>query len=52
MPVSLAVALGGALGAFSRYTLDRLIEQRHLRLSAPLGGIQNAGPSHGRSPEL
>ena len=28
MPVSLAVALGGALGAFSRYSLDRLIERR------------------------
>jgi fluoride exporter len=27
MPVSLAVALGGALGAVSRYTLDRIIER-------------------------
>jgi CrcB protein len=28
MPVSLAVALGGALGAVSRYSVDRLIERR------------------------
>ena len=28
MPVALAVALGGALGATARYGLDRLIERR------------------------
>ena len=28
MPVFLAVALGGGLGALSRYGLDRLIERR------------------------
>jgi CrcB protein len=28
MPVLLAVALGGALGASARYSIDRLIEQR------------------------
>ena len=28
MPVVLAVAVGGALGAASRYGLDRLIEHR------------------------
>ncbi len=28
MPVHLAVALGGALGAVSRYSLDRIIERR------------------------
>jgi CrcB protein len=28
MPVSLAVALGGALGASARYSLDRVIERR------------------------
>jgi CrcB protein len=28
MPVTLAVALGGALGAVSRYRLDRFIERR------------------------
>lgn len=28
MPVYLAVALGGALGALARYSLDRLIERR------------------------
>lgn len=28
MPVSLAVALGGALGAVSRYSLDHFIERR------------------------
>ena len=28
MPVTLAVALGGALGATARYGLDRLIERR------------------------
>jgi CrcB protein len=28
MPVSLAVAIGGALGASARYGLDRLIERR------------------------
>lgn len=28
MPVSLAVAIGGALGALARYGLDRLIERR------------------------
>ena len=28
MPIAAAVALGGALGALSRYSLDRLIERR------------------------
>jgi fluoride exporter len=28
MPIGLAVAFGGALGALARYGLDRLIEQR------------------------
>jgi CrcB protein len=28
MPLSLAVALGGALGALARYGLDRLVERR------------------------
>lgn len=28
MPVSLAVALGGALGALARYGLDRVVERR------------------------
>lgn len=28
MPVSLAVALGGALGALARYSLDRVLEPR------------------------
>jgi CrcB protein len=30
MPVSLAVALGGAIGSVARYGLDRLIERRSL----------------------
>lgn len=30
MPVQLAVAIGGALGALARYSLDRLIERRAL----------------------
>jgi CrcB protein len=32
MPVTLAVALGGALGAVARYSLDRLIERRTFSL--------------------
>src|SRR5436190_13560396 len=28
MPISLAVALGGAVGTLSRYSLDRMIERR------------------------
>ena len=28
MPVHLAVAVGGALGAVARYSLDRVIERR------------------------
>jgi CrcB protein len=32
MPVSLAVALGGAIGSLARYSLDRLIERRSLSL--------------------
>jgi CrcB protein len=28
MPIYLAVAVGGALGSFSRYSVDRLIERR------------------------
>jgi CrcB protein len=32
MPVALAVALGGALGALSRYGLDRAIERRAVSL--------------------
>jgi hypothetical protein len=32
MPVSLAVALGGAIGSLGRYGLDRLIERRSLSL--------------------
>jgi CrcB protein len=30
MPVAVAVAIGGALGAVSRYGIDRLIERRSL----------------------
>jgi len=30
MPVSIAVAIGGALGSLARYGLDRLIERRSL----------------------
>jgi CrcB protein len=32
MPVSLAVAVGGAVGSLARYSLDRLIERRSLSL--------------------
>ena len=32
MPVSLAVAVGGALGALARYSLDRAIERRSVSL--------------------
>jgi fluoride exporter len=32
MPVSLAVALGGAIGSVARYGLDRLIERRSFSL--------------------
>jgi fluoride exporter len=32
MPVSLAVALGGAIGSVARYSLDRLIERRSFSL--------------------
>jgi CrcB protein len=32
VPVSLAVALGGAIGSLARYGLDRLIERRSLSL--------------------
>jgi fluoride exporter len=32
MPIALAVAVGGAFGAVSRYTLDRFIEQRSFAL--------------------
>jgi fluoride exporter len=32
MPVSLAVAVGGAVGSLARYSLDRLIEHRSFSL--------------------